>query len=179
MNRGTKGLFSAKADWRYYFIFAVLGVLVALATYKWAGEQNKLTANNPMKIIPVAFAEELNPVEGKVTAWKEEVLDTLAKCESGGKREEDGIAILDSNNKGSYGTFQWQKSSVQFYYEKMTGQPINGRDAIILALTPDKARTLAEYVIFQTDAGVARDWVNCSRKHNLQMQVDRIKQLTS
>jgi hypothetical protein len=113
----------------------------------------------------------------KIEALKDEVVNDLAKCESGGKKEEDGIVILDSNNKGSYGVMQWQKTSYQHYYKIMTGSEISGKDAIIDALDAEKAKKLAKYVIFETKSGVAKDWVVCDGKHKLQERVNIIKKL--
>lgn len=113
----------------------------------------------------------------KIELLKDEVIAELEKCESGGRKEEDGIVILDSNNRGSYGVLQWQRNSVIHYYKMMTGKDINGRDAIILALQGDKARELAKYVIFETNNGVEKDWVNCNLYKNLQYKVDTIKKL--
>jgi hypothetical protein len=134
---------------------------------------------NTTSAVKVTPASTIAPdrLDEKLKEMKAEVLDTLSKCESGGKKEEDGIVILDTNNKGSYGIFQWQKTSVQHYFQMKTGKPISGKDAIILALDPEEARKLAEYVIFETKSGVINDWTNCSKKHGLQGKVDIISSL--
>jgi hypothetical protein len=106
----------------------------------------------------LAEAAELDRLDLKIRELKDAVLDDLEKCESGGRKEEDGIAVLDSNGKGSYGPYQWQRTSYMHYYEKQTGGLISGRDAIIHALQRDKARSLAEFVIFETPNGVEKDW---------------------
>lgn len=123
------------------------------------------------------YVESPDRLAAKIDSMKEEVLNKLAQCESAGRKPEDGIAILDTNNKGSYGPFQWQVRSLQHYYEMRNKQELNGRDAIVLALFEDKARDMAKWVIFDTDAGVATDWVNCSKKYGLQARVDLIKEL--
>lgn len=121
--------------------------------------------------------EKVDTMPEKIEKLKDEVVNDLAKCESGGKKEEDGIVVLDTNNKGSYGVVQWQKTSYQHYYKLMTGQEISGKDAIIHALDSEKAKSLAKWVIFETKNGVAKDWVNCSKWHGLQDRVDLIKKL--
>jgi hypothetical protein len=134
-------------------------------------------AEHDARLASIAEASEVDRLDLKIRELKNAVLDDLAKCESGGRNEVDGIVVLDSNDKGSYGPYQWQRTSYMYYYEKQTGQQISGRDAIIHALQGDKARALAEYVIFETENGVSKDWVNCSHWHGLQERVDMIKML--
>lgn len=159
-----------RLSWGWYVAAVILAFIAFNLHYgKWYEKEISYVAT------PVHAGVTL---ESKVEDMKEDVLNKLASCESGGRKEEDGITVLDSNGVGSYGALQWQRKSFMFYWEKMTGTPINGRDAIIAAMTPEKARQLAKWVIFETDSGVAKDWVICSRKHNLQLKVDFIKELT-
>lgn len=179
VHRDRKGKFSVR---RFsYILYAIaaflLFVVFAPLFSNWMGEQNK-KSNLTFLAAPPAYAGVVAPtMESKVEDLKESILDRLAACESGGKKEADGIAILDSNNVGSYGIFQFQRKTVM-HYQKLRGTDINGRDAIILALQGDKARELAKWIIFDTKAGVAQDWVVCSRKHGLQAEVDILKKLT-
>jgi hypothetical protein len=140
----------------------------------WLGR--KIEATNEI-INEVVIDKSDEKFAAKIDVLKDEVVAELAKCESGGRKEEDGIVILDSNDKGSYGVMQWQRKSVQHYYKLRTGTEINGRDAIILALQGDRAKDLAKWVIFETKSGVAKDWVNCSKWHGLQSKVDMIKKI--
>lgn len=171
MTRDYKGRFTKRKWFLWLALIAVAFIALHVHFNSWYDKEIRYEA-----AIPVVYAGET--MEAKVEEMKEGVLDTLAKCESGGKKEEDGITVLDSNNVGSYGVFQWQRKSYMHYYEIMTGNKINGRDAIIHAMTPEKARELARFVIFETKSGVATDWVNCSRKYKLQERVDFIKELT-
>ena len=160
-------------------MLVVLGVaLLSAAVYGdvWVGKQlsYRAEASNAPFIMVDKSAEQF---EAKIEKLKDEVIAELEKCESGGLKDEDGIVVLDSNNKGSYGVMQWQKSSVIHYYQKMTGEVMNGRDAIVYALTADKARELAKWVVFETASGVEKDWYNCSKKYSLQSKVDLIKEL--
>lgn len=180
-NRNSNGKYASPWKRRILTTFVILSVATTAAHFTFIGPalDKEISATNEMVqnfiASPIAFADK--SMEIKVEDLKNEILNTLAKCESAGKKEEDGIAILDSNDRGSYGPFQFQRKTVMHYMEKK-GTPVNGRDAIILALQGDKARELAHYVIFETSAGVANDWVNCNKKHNLQAQVDIIKKLT-
>ena len=183
------GRFARKTKLAAFFTLIVAGAWIVLIFHPvfsaWLDKQNAAGELNYVSeiipSIPVAHAgvTQESKYEAKIEELKNSVLDRLAKCESGGKKEEDGITILDTNNVGSYGPFQFQRKTVMFYEEKRTGKPINGRDAIILALQGDKARELASWIIFETKAGVAQDWVNCDRANGLQKEVDLIKRLTS
>lgn len=190
--RDTEGQFTNKRQplgkWQKRGLLAgivLAGAMIGgnlLMVEPWvAKNQNEVRASmQELHIATVVEAAEIETpdrLDKKIRQLKDEVLDGLQKCESGGRKEEDGIVVLDSNDKGSYGPFQWQRTSYMHYYEKMTGQKISGRDAIIHALQTDKARALAEYVIFETPAGVSKDWVICSRNYGLQSKVDIIKEL--
>jgi len=113
----------------------------------------------------------------KIEGLKDAVMSKLSQCEGGGYKESDGIIIMDTNNKLSIGQFQWQVSSVQHYYKLMTGKDISKKDAVILALNETEARKLAKYVAFETKNKIGKDWVNCNKKHNLDIQVDMIKSM--
>ena len=117
---------------------------------------------------PMVFAEEVKTID----QMKSDVLDRLAKCESGGK---ETTIVFDSNGKASVGNYQWQLASFRHYYEKMTGKKITDREAAIMALDDVKARELASYVIFETEKGGSRDWVNCFNWHDLDTLVKFIK----
>ena len=153
----------------------LLFTLAAPAFSSWLDKENASSNLTYLAAPPVYAAVTM---ESKVEDLKESSLDRLAACESAGKKEADGIAILDSNNVGSYGPFQFQRKTVMHSEQLRTGKSINGRDAIILALQGDKARELAKWIIFDTKAGVANDWVTCSKKLGLQSEVDIIKKLT-
>lgn len=158
---------------------ALIILALVFFAYKATAYVNENNAvQNPLTFTAsVAHADILTPAA--IEGMKDDIINQLAKCESGGKSETDGITVLDTNGVGSYGALQWQKRSVMHYYKQMTGTEINGRDAIIYAMTPDKARTLAKYVIFDTAAGVENDWVNCNIKLGLQKQIDLIKRHTN
>jgi hypothetical protein len=108
---------------------------------------------------------------------KSKVVDLLQKCESGGRKDEEGIIVWDTNNKPSIGVLQFQPQTVQFYYKKLYGKEITGKEAVLIALDTEKARSLATDIIFTTENGVAKDWVNCTRWHGLDARVQLIKEL--
>lgn len=161
---------------KYTGIVIAMGLVFGLTWNALTKKEEPITYTAPT-IQEIVIDKSDEKFASKISLLKDEVIAELEKCESGGRKEEDGIVILDSNNKGSYGPLQFQRTTVIHYYKLMTGKDINGRDAIILALQGDKARELAKYVIFETKNGVAKDWVNCSNYHNLQYKVDTIKKL--
>jgi hypothetical protein len=59
----------------------------------------------------------------------------------------------------------------------MTGEKITEKQAAVKALDNETARSLAEWVIFETEKGGSRDWLNCFKWHGLQGKVDLIKSL--
>lgn len=186
--RDENGKFVKKISWKvkgYLFLTFLVGVMTVSHIYvepliDQANDETRKMLDKVSKEVSYVAAPKVEAAEiapDKIEKAKDKVLDELAKCESGGIKEEDGITILDSNNVGSYGPFQFQRKTVMHYYKQMTGEKINGRDAIILALKREEAQKLAKYIIFQTKAGVAQDWVNCSRIHGLQAKVDLLKSI--
>jgi hypothetical protein len=183
MHRDTEGKFAKFWTLRRKLAAAGIILCASIALVGKVAEEvvidpwlaNTVTAAGTPKVFAAEMKETREMVD--IDAAKEKVIDMLEKCESGGKNEEDGIVVLDTNNVGSYGVVQWQRKSVMHYHHKRTGEKLNGRDAILLALDRERARDLAKWVIFDTDAGVATDWVNCSRMHGLQTRVDLIKEL--
>jgi hypothetical protein len=112
----------------------------------------------------------------KIETAKNDVIDRLAQCESGGHKADDGILVFDTNNKASIGELQFQKDTVRHYVKKLYGKDITGREAVIWALDTEKARQLAKDIIFTTENGVGADWVNCDRWHGLSARVELIKE---
>lgn len=108
-----------------------------------------------------------------IDEMKADVLDQLKKCEN--PNVTNVPFIFDTNGIASVGSFQWQPHSFAYYWEKMTGDKITKKDAVLYALDEDKARELTEWVIFETDAGAGKDWVICERRHDLDTLVRFIK----
>lgn len=126
----------------------------------------------------VVFADrEVSIFPQKVDDLKNQLVEKLAKCESAGHKEEDGIIIFDSNNVPSIGVLQFQRKTVMYYYKTLYGQTITPQDAVVIANDGDQAKKLAKDIIFKTSNGVEKDWVNCSKKLGLQAEVNLIKQL--
>lgn len=113
----------------------------------------------------------------KIEELKQDVLATLGRgCESKGHSTAEALIILDTNNKASIGTFQFQVKTVVFYYKKLYGKVITPVEAATIALDEAKATDLASDVIFKTNDGLT-NWINCTKWHNLDLKVDMIKKL--
>jgi len=115
--------------------------------------------------------------QNKIDALKKETVDLIKTCESSGHSEDDGVVIFDTNGKGSFGQFQFQKATVIHYYKLLYGKTLTGKEAIMLAMDTEKARELATKIMFETKNKAGKDWVNCERKFNVDAKIDIIKQL--
>ena len=171
--RDTKGRF-AELPWKRWERNTIIGIMVfgtlviggGLLTNDYAFVERWFV---PLEYVAVAEAAELTP--DKIEEMKSDVLNRLAKCEN----EAHKPIVFDSNGKASVGDFQWQISSVQHYVQKRDGIKITEKDAVLLALDEVEARNLAAWVIFETENGVEKDWVNCNKWNQLQTLVNFIK----
>lgn len=111
----------------------------------------------------------------KIEALKNDVVGRLAKCESEGHSEADGIIIFDVNKVPSIGQFQFQRKTVQHYVREIEGRAITGKEAIEIALDTERAAGLAKKIIFEKDG--ARHWHNCATKLGLYREVKNIQKL--
>lgn len=129
-------------------------------------------------------ASVVDNTQKKIDALKDELVATLAKCESAGKPAEHGIITIDNNKAGtitgqdvfSIGILQFKVSTVKAFVKQRDGKDISSRDAMLLALDPEQAKALAKYAIFETKGGIFH-WQNCATKHNLAAEVTIIKKL--
>ena len=120
-------------------------------------------------------------LSSKMQNQKDKILAALAKCESESVDEPEAALVWDSNQKHAIGKYQWQIKSVQRYVQKWYGQKIDRKTAILIALNayPEiPVDELTRKVVFE-DAGIAKDWVNCSNKYGLPAKVELIKELTN
>lgn len=115
-------------------------------------------------------------LEQKITMLEDEVLETLAHCETGGVAEPNSALIFDSNNEASIGSYQYQRDTVIYYVEMRDGETINRTESIALAIDFDRATELTRYVLFETENGW-KNWWNCSKKHDLHTQIALINKL--
>lgn len=162
---------------------ALLCFIMVLAAIPFGGKTWE--AIKPSELVyKRVFADEIDNyknlpkdrLEAKIGALRADLLDTLQKCESGGK---DTLAIVfDTNGVASVGVFQWQPHSFIHYWQKMTGEKITEREAIVKALDNETARELAAYTIFENDHEL-KPWHNCTKWHKLNEKLENIKYLES
>ena len=122
------------------------------------------------------YAERIDNMPWKVEQLKNDVVNQIKSCESGGHKEEDGLIILDTNNKMSIGQLQFQTNTVKHYYKTLYDKVITTKEAIEIAIDTDKATALAKDIIFQTDKGLT-NWITCANKFDSKAQVKIIKKL--
>lgn len=127
---------------------------------------------------PVSYvkAETVDSLPSKILKLKASVVADLKGCESAGYKEQDGLIILDTNNKMSIGQLQFQIDTVQYYSKTLYKKPITRKEAVMIALNTVEAEKLATEVIFNTDKGLS-NWINCANRLGLKEKVNIIKQL--
>ena len=162
------GIFLIGKVFRWAVVLGAFGA-VGYATFMFGAAKYPVTvyAEKPVDI----------SLEEKIDEFKAELLATLKKCESQGHKEDDGLIILDTNNKASIGLFQFQITTVQHYEKLLHNREVTRKQAIEIALDEKEATQLASDIIFTTKNGVAKDWVLCSAKHGLTAQLQTIKKL--
>lgn len=166
--RKKNGRYASVSRWKVFVGFAVLGAVAGMVALS---PENTVSAVNTSQVVTV----EVDKTPEKIDNLKWETVDLLQKCESGGRKVEDGIVVLDTNNRGSYGPLQFQRDTVVYYHKKLYGETITGQEAIIFALKEDTARQLAKDVLFQVD-GSWKEWYNCSKKLGLADRIALIKE---
>lgn len=87
-------------------------------------------------------------------------LDRLSNCESGGRSQ---ITILDSNNKYSYGEFQFQLETFMKYGKQYGILPdeFTNNEGLLIIHNSSVQRAIAQHMI---DDGLTYHWKNCVRK---------------
>lgn len=106
------------------------------------------------------FVDNLTP---KIEGLKNSLVEDIRNCERSTYDENDAPIILDTNKKMSIGTFMYQKATVQHYYKTLYNQTITPKEAVLIALDEEKARTLTYDIIFKDSKGW-RNWYNCGVK---------------
>ena len=148
----------------------------------------KLGTIYPTTVQVVQAENKTISFEDKVDQLKNDVINQLMNCESPNYTDDDALVTYDplvsnpsatpKRNIPSFGRLQFKKDTVIYYYKMQTGKTLTAKEAVLLALDTEKAIELAKYVGFETKNKFSGDWVTCSRRHNLDMQVDIINKLS-
>lgn len=174
MNRDNKGRFSkSKKVVKIAFFLATIVSIVIIYTHLFPVEVK----------VPVEVTVDNSEAmfDKKIDSLEKALVENLRKCESAGFNEDYGLVTYDPKQGGanndkamSYGTLQFKKATVIYYYKSLYKQEITGKQAILIALDDEKAGKLAQDIIF-TSKNLADDWLNCSNRLSLESQIKAIK----
>jgi hypothetical protein len=172
--RDYDGKFAKAQRTNYLALFALFVIAFGTAV---------VAVNTPQKIV-IAQQTEESKIEQKLEEVKEAILYDLHMCETPEWVEDkDGAIIFDSNEEASIGRFQFQRETVKFYIGLRDGREITNAQAIAIAIDEQKATKLASWILFDREyngeAGYTSDWVNCSKKHDLERRVELVRELES
>jgi len=164
--RDNKGMFKKKVKGLLKVMFFGSMIYVAFIAGRYIAPTEQ--------IVNVVKAEDTLQI--KIQELKNSVLDDLKKGESSNAPEDDALIILDTNNKASIGSYQFQIDTVVFYNKKIYRKDITRKQAVLISLDDKKARHLADDIIFKTQGGIF-NWKLTSKKYDLVSRVTIIKEL--
>ena len=108
-----------------------------------------------------------------IEAFKDSVVDRLAKCETHGRPDAGSVVVIDTNNEASIGKLQFQAKTVVHYTKLIEGRSIDRKQAVEIALHSEQAASLAKRIIFEKDG--LSNWHVCSKKLGLVPEVKLIQ----
>lgn len=114
-----------------------------------------------------------------IAELKKRTTERLAsECETKGVDEPDAAIILDTNHQMSIGKYMWQIKSVQFYAEKLYGEQLSRKEAILTALGEGAIdiNEMTQRVLFEVENG-HREWFNCANALGLEREIEIINSL--
>lgn len=149
----------------------------------------KTYINNEIALNPIVKVEtkvvDTSPemFAKKIDTLEKSVVEAVRNCERGGYNESYGLVTYDpkqgaaNNDKAmSYGTLQFKKSTVVYYYKSLYKKDITGKEAILIALDDGKSGDLAQDIMFKSP-NLATDWLNCSNRLSLETMITAIKKI--
>jgi len=148
----------------------VIVVVLLLAGYGFWVLQGQKTQYNQV---------EIDTSVEKLEVIKERIVEELSTdCEVKGVPEgsQNGITVMDSNSYYSRGKWQFQTLTIQHYYEVLYNQTLTIDEAVLIAHTENKARSLA-YDIIWTEVGGIWNWKNCADKLGLAQKIEIVREL--
>lgn len=177
MTRNLLSRFSKKFDHTDKIAAAFIILMLAIifiAFIQSALRSSEITARN-------IFGEKAEAAElptGTIEDLKDDVLNRLSKCESGGAAEPDALVTFDPDHSGkarnlpSLGRFQFKVPTIVYYAQKLQGRKITDLEAIQIATSPIESRKLASQIIFEE--GALDNWLTCTRTNDLKTLVNFI-----
>ncbi len=162
-----------------------VGVLVVIALlFVSVGYVGQSYIDNLKMSVGKNYEEEIaflkiNKSAKRLAEIKNELVEDLSiECEVKGVPEgqRNGKTIMDTNGYYSRGAWQFQTKTVQYYYGKLYNKEITVDEAVLIAHTEDKARTLAYDIIWKEIGGVF-NWQNCTDKLGLAQKIEIIRDL--
>ncbi len=156
----------------FLIIILISGILILFPTNKYTVSGVEIVE----RIVEVKVGQE-EVLQGRITELQNDVLDQLSLgCETKGIKEPDAAIILDTNNKMSIGRYMYQITTVQYYYQKIYDEEITRVEAIQIAIDKERATELTRAILF-TQKGGAKNWFICSKKLNLESQINLINKI--
>lgn len=167
----VKSIRLAKRSAQWFILASVIAGTISLSFI--LGQYNIAKTIHAQSIAPTS----IDPLNRKIEALKDDVVAQIRSCESAGHKEDEGIIILDTNNKMSIGQLQFQKATVIYYYKTLYNKIITAKEATNIALDSTLASQLAKDILFKTKTGTL-NWINCSIKYHSKEQVEIINKLS-
>lgn len=165
--------------WTYAVVWPTLTIffLIGLANLLLAiPEGSPVTYHAPQTQAAEVKVIKVNTLADKIDELKEDVLDTLKKCESGTATEDSAVINPMDGGSPSFGLYQFKIKTVQHYVQKFESRDITRLEALYIAMDGESSRALAKTVIFDEIGGLW-NWKNCTEKHGLANQITLIRKL--
>lgn len=179
--RDTKGKY--KRNPKRFAKFLLLAIVFGVGIWAIVSSPKEAPVEAPKPNIDLLVEQGTKiAIEAKIRRLEDELLHDLSVgCETLDVEDPDGAIIYDTAAKGdvrrmSIGRFQWQRRTIKHYIQLRDGRDITNREAIEIAIDPEKATDLARYVIFERGE-VKRNWYNCTNKLDLDTRVELINKL--
>lgn len=178
-SRNNKGQWKRKGMRLLLIVSLVGGISLAalnINVLKWIDRELSKEIVVDIPIETVLADVKGSTMEEKVATLKEDILNRIQACESAGHTEEDGIIIYDSNGAYSLGQLQFQRKTIQHFYQELYDQDISLKEAALIAFDTEKARALASDIIWKVDGGIW-NWKNCADKTGVASEITVLKKL--
>ena len=173
-----------KSGLKFWIIVAGVIFSIPLSQVLWYGGQEAIIwAKDLTKKVnyevsePFAKAEEPDKLEAKIEELKEDILNQLANCETGGVDEPNGYVKLDSNAVNSWGKYQWQRKSIQHWVKEFYDRDVNLQEAALIAWGLHEIPL--DELTWKTLEVRSAEWYNCDKRLGLEKQVSLVKKISN